>query len=136
MHGGGSERVRPAAATHARKPVLDRRGQDGAEGRRYGAVLLAALLTGDPVPALPSSFTVTEVAFQAGHNSRVDDFLIVGRVARHAATVSIAVRRDPMLIASNDAAVKLIAAFPGGHARERGRGAGGPLAARARGREP
>ncbi len=78
---------------------------------RYGAVLLAALLTGDPVPALPSSFTVTEIAFQASHDSRVDDFLIVGRVGGRAATVSIAVRRDPMLIASNDAAVKLIAAF-------------------------
>ncbi len=30
---------------------------------RYGAVLLAALLTGDPVPALAGAFTVTDVAF-------------------------------------------------------------------------
>ncbi|MFI4989787.1 MAG: hypothetical protein ACHQHO_02565 [Solirubrobacterales bacterium] len=78
---------------------------------RYGAVLLAALLTGDPVPGLPSAFAATEVAFQAGHESRVDDFLLTGRTGEESARVSIAVRRDPNLVASNHAAVELVAAL-------------------------
>jgi hypothetical protein len=109
----------PALPASSGRPVSQRAGASpystGGGGtaleHRYGAVLLAALLTGDPVPGLPSAFAMTEVAFQAGHESRVDDFLLTGQVGGEFARTSIAVRRAPNLVASNQNAVELVAAF-------------------------
>jgi hypothetical protein len=79
---------------------------------RYGAILLASLLTGDPVQELGDDAAPLNMRFQASTVSAVDDLLISGRTpdgdTREAA---IAVRRAPRLIPSDEKSVKLIGSF-------------------------
>ena len=79
---------------------------------RYGALLLSHLLVGDPVPELGDDATVVTVAFQAGATSTVDDLLVVGRggdgTTRRA---SIAVRRAPKLVRSDQRSVDLLGSY-------------------------
>ena len=79
---------------------------------RYGALLLSHLLAGDPVPELGDDATVVTVAFQAGATSTVDDLLVVGRggdgTTRRA---SIAVRRAPKLVRSDQRSVDLLGSY-------------------------
>lgn len=79
---------------------------------RYGAVLLACLLTGDPVTELGDDTTPVAVCFQASSISPVDDLLVVGRASDGGERrVSIGVRRAPALVASEEASVGLLASY-------------------------
>ena len=80
--------------------------------KRYGALILSHLLTGDPVPELGDDATVTSVLFQARAESVVDDLLIVGRGGDGAdRRASVAVRHKPKLIPSDDRSVDLLASY-------------------------
>jgi hypothetical protein len=69
---------------------------------QYGATLLGALLTGDPVPELGDDVTPTTIRFQASAVSAVDDLLISGRTPDGGTRqVSVGVRRAPRLIRSD-----------------------------------
>jgi hypothetical protein len=79
---------------------------------RYGAVLLAHLLTGDPVPGLGTDATPFSVRFQASHFSPVDDLLLVGRTPDDGRRqISIGVRRAPSLIASEGGSARLMGSY-------------------------
>jgi tetratricopeptide (TPR) repeat protein len=79
---------------------------------RYGATLLAALLTGDPVAALGADAVPLLVRFQASAYSPVDDLLLVGHTQDGGKRrVSIGVRRAPQLTASDEASVALLASY-------------------------
>jgi TPR repeat protein len=79
---------------------------------RYGAVLLACLLTGDPVTELGDDATPVSVRFQASAVSPVDDLLVVGRTPDGGERrVSIGVRRAPALVASDDASARLFTSY-------------------------
>jgi hypothetical protein len=68
---------------------------------QYGATLLAALLTGDPLPELGDDVTPMMVRFQASAVSAVDDPLISGRTPDGGVRqVSVGVRRVPKLVKS------------------------------------
>jgi hypothetical protein len=76
---------------------------------RYGAVLLASLLTGDPLPELGDDAAVQSVRFQASAVSPVDDLVVVGRTPDGGERqVSIGVRRRPALARSDPASVHLL----------------------------
>jgi hypothetical protein len=79
---------------------------------RYGATLLAALLTGDPVAALGPDARPLRIRFQASAFSPVDDLLVTGitpdgKLRR----VSVGVRRAPQFTASDKPSVPLIASY-------------------------
>ena len=80
--------------------------------RLYGATLLAALLTGDPVPGLGDEQSVVEVAFQARSKSPVDDFVVSGEprstTAGQPRRLAIGVRRDPTIAAGDAEFVHLL----------------------------
>jgi hypothetical protein len=80
---------------------------------QYGATLLAALLTGDPVPELGDDVTLVVVRFQASLVSAVDDLLISGRTPDGGTRkVSVGVRRAPRLVKSDkEKSVPLIASY-------------------------
>jgi len=79
---------------------------------RYGATLLAAILTGDPVAPLGPDARPVRVRFQASAYSPVDDLLITGRTADgEERQASVGVRRAPQLTASDEASVPLIVAY-------------------------
>jgi hypothetical protein len=79
---------------------------------RYGAVLLASLLTRDPVTELGDDATPTSVHFQASAVSPVDDLVVVGRTPDGGERrVSIGVRRAPTLVASDDASARLLTSY-------------------------
>ena len=79
---------------------------------RYGAVLAASVLTGDPVTELGDSVTPGTVFFQASAFSPVDDLVISGEAPDGSThRVSIGVRRDPKVIPSSDETVRLIGTF-------------------------
>ncbi len=79
---------------------------------RYGATLLAALLTGDPVPVLGADARPVTVRFQASAFSPVDDLLIIGRAPDGGERrASVGVRHAPQLTASDEASVPLIATY-------------------------
>jgi hypothetical protein len=79
---------------------------------RYGATLIVALLTGDPLTELGDDAIPLEVRFQASAESPVDDLLVIGRSRDgKERRVSIGVRRAPHLIASDQATVSLLAAY-------------------------
>jgi hypothetical protein len=79
---------------------------------RYGAVLLACLLVGDPVTELGDDATPVSVRFQASAVSPVDDLLVVGRTPDGGERrASIGVRRAPALVASDDASAQLLASY-------------------------
>lgn len=68
---------------------------------QYGATLLAALLTADPLPELGDEVTPMVVRFQASVVSAVDDLLISGRTPDGGVRqVSVGVRRAPKLVKS------------------------------------
>jgi hypothetical protein len=93
----------PAYATGGGGTVLE---------HRYGAVLLAHLLTGDPVPMLGPDATPTSVRFQASPFSAVDDLLVEGRTPDGGLRrVSVGVRRAPSLTASDEPSVGLLASY-------------------------
>ncbi|MCY3958706.1 MAG: hypothetical protein OXG65_10475 [Chloroflexi bacterium] len=79
---------------------------------RYGALVLSHMLTGDPVQEVGDDATITTISFQAGAESAVDDLVIEGQGAdgetRHA---SVAVRRRPRLIPSDQRSIELAASF-------------------------
>lgn len=78
---------------------------------QYGAVLMSNLLSGHPIDVLGDEYTPTKISFQDHHES-VDDFVVEGQ-RRDGLTrrVAIAVRRDPNLVKSNVASVKLLTSF-------------------------
>lgn len=80
---------------------------------RYGAVLLSHLLTEDPVPMLGDDVVLREVHFQAASaGSPVDDFMLTGSADDESRRrLSVAVRRVPSFIASDEPTVKLLADF-------------------------
>src|SRR5213592_4795288 len=100
---GGAE-LRGAAAPYATG------GGGTVLEHRYGAVLLAHLLTGDPVTELGDDVAPVRVAFQARAFSPVDDLVVGGRAADgRERRVSIGVRRAPSLVPSEEASVQLLA---------------------------
>lgn len=81
---------------------------------RYAAVLLSALLTRGPLEELGDPLVEAhEIRLQARDSSRVDDIVIIGRRARGSDEFAacIGVRRDPAVVPSDDATVKLIANY-------------------------
>jgi hypothetical protein len=79
---------------------------------RYGATLIVALLTGDPLTELGDDAIPVEVRFQASAESPVDDLLVIGLSPDgKERRVSIGVRRAPDLIASDQASVRLLAEY-------------------------
>jgi Mn-dependent DtxR family transcriptional regulator len=79
---------------------------------RYGATLLASLLTGDPVSVLGDDAFPVKVRFQAAAVSAVDDFLVTGDTPDgKQRRVSIGVRRAPKLTSSNTASVRLLGSY-------------------------
>jgi hypothetical protein len=101
----------PSSAPLAAPPYVTGGGGIVLE-HRYGATLLAALLTGDPVPALGADATPVLVRFQASAFSPVDDLLVTGRTADGGQRrVSAGVRRAPALTASDEKSVPLIATY-------------------------
>lgn len=77
---------------------------------RYGAVLLAHLLTGDSIPMLGDDAAPTNVMFQASAHSPVDDLVVIGRTPDGAERrISIGVRRAPSIVASDAPSVHLLA---------------------------
>jgi biotin operon repressor len=78
----------------------------------YTACLIAGLLAGNALPELGDAIPVDSIRLQASDLSDADDIVIEGRDAhgqRHRA--SIAVRRSPLLTASDDASVPLVRDF-------------------------
>lgn len=74
----------------------------------YGAVLLAALLRGDPITGLGDA-TPTMIRFQARPASQVDDFLVIGVTpAGVERSLSIGVRRRPRLTVGDAKSVQLL----------------------------
>lgn len=79
---------------------------------QYGATLLSRLLTGDPIFGLGDHVKPTLIRFQAGAVSAVDDLLVEGTtVGGERRWLSIGVRRNPKLVVSEEASVKLIGAY-------------------------
>lgn len=79
---------------------------------RYGAVLLAALLTRDPMTELGDDVIPIAVTFQASRFSPVDDLMVQGLAPdglEH--RVSIGVRRNPSLAPSDEGSVALIRSY-------------------------
>jgi hypothetical protein len=78
---------------------------------RYGAVLLASLLTSDPLPELGDDVEPISVHFQSAI-SAVDDLLVTGRTPDgQLRRVSIGVRRAPKVVKSNESSARLLAQF-------------------------
>jgi hypothetical protein len=79
---------------------------------RYGACLLASVLTGDSLQELGDDATPVTVSFQAIASSPVDDLLVTGRTADGGERrVSIGVRRAPRLVTSDKASIPLLASY-------------------------
>jgi hypothetical protein len=74
---------------------------------RYGAILLAALLTADPIPELGDDVAVSQVRYQ-DPASPVDDFVVSAADGRR---VSIGVRRAPALTTSDEHSVPLFRSY-------------------------
>ena len=79
---------------------------------RYGACLLASLLTGDPLTELGTDVAPVAVRFQASAVSPVDDLVASGRTPDGTQRkVSIGLRRAPELVTSETASVHLLASY-------------------------
>jgi hypothetical protein len=77
----------------------------------YGAVLMTHILSGHPLGILGDEFTPTRLSFQVPQFP-VDDFVLDGDHPNGSIrSVAIAVRRDPKLVETNKASVKLLASF-------------------------
>lgn len=101
----------PSAAPLAAPPYVTGGGGIVLE-HRYGATLLAGLLTGDPVAVLGADATPVQVRFQASAFSPVDDLLVTGRTPDGGQRrASVGVRRAPALTASDEKSVPLIATY-------------------------
>ncbi|WP_327034891.1 tetratricopeptide repeat protein [Micromonospora ureilytica] len=78
---------------------------------RYGATLLAALLTGEPVDLMESPFTLTKVTFQ-DRVCPVDDVVIEGTTTNgDRRRVAIAVRRNPVISDKDIEFLNILAKF-------------------------
>lgn len=70
---------------------------------RYGAFVLAHLLSGAPLPELDGLAAPVSVRFQAGAESAVDDLVVRGiRPDGAERAVAVAARRNPQVIQSSD----------------------------------
>ncbi|MGW4343739.1 hypothetical protein ACWEL8_01350 [Streptomyces sp. NPDC004690] len=99
----GAEQVASPYSTGGGGTVLE---------HRFGAVLLAHLLLGDPVPALGDEVTPVEVRFQDSHFSAVDDLIVDGNTADGAQRrLSIGVRRAPSFVTSDDSTADLLVSY-------------------------
>ncbi|WP_181801256.1 hypothetical protein [Streptomyces shenzhenensis] len=79
---------------------------------RFGAVLLAHLLLGDPVPALGDDVMPVAVRFQDSRFSPVDDLIVVGDTADGVQRrLSIGVRRAPSITTSDDSTADLLVSY-------------------------
>ncbi|MFB6772191.1 hypothetical protein [Streptomyces sp. NPDC056337] len=79
---------------------------------RFGAVLLAHLLLGDPVPALGDDVTPTAVRFQDSRFSPVDDLIVVGDTSGGLQRrLSIGVRRAPSFTTSDESTADLLVSY-------------------------
>ncbi|AXE24131.1 hypothetical protein C0216_12280 [Streptomyces globosus] len=78
----------------------------------FGAVLLAHLLLGDPVPALGDDVTPVSVRFQDSSFSPVDDLIICGDTANGTPRrLSIGVRRAPAFTTSDESTADLLVSY-------------------------
>ncbi|MEU9105756.1 hypothetical protein AB0D54_15530 [Streptomyces xanthophaeus] len=78
----------------------------------FGAVLLAHLLLGDPVPALGDDVTPVSVRFQDSSFSPVDDLIIGGDTANGTQRrLSIGVRRAPAFTTSDESTADLLVSY-------------------------
>ena len=79
---------------------------------RYGAFVLAHVLSGAPLYELDGVTAPTAVRFQTSAESAVDDLVIRGvRPDGTERTATVAVRRDPTAIRSSDKTRSLITRF-------------------------
>lgn len=79
---------------------------------RYAAMLVAALLTEDPISELGDDVVPRSVRLQASHISQIDDVVVEGRSRDdRVRRVSIGVRRDPSLTTSDEKSVPLVRSF-------------------------
>ena len=79
---------------------------------KYGATLIAALLTGDSLPELGDDVTPFSVRFQASAESPVDDLLVAGHTSDgRKRRVSIGVRREPKFVKMDKKSVLLLAGY-------------------------
>jgi hypothetical protein len=79
---------------------------------RYGATLLAHLLTGDPISLLGDDVLPVQIRFQGRGASPVDDIVVTGRLPNgRSRRLSIGVRRSPSFVPSSKATVKLLAPY-------------------------
>lgn len=79
---------------------------------RYGAFVLAHLLSGAPLTELHDQATLVDVHFQARNVSAVDDLVVRGALSNGTEVgVAVAVRRDPLVRASNRDTQALIASL-------------------------
>ncbi|MFI2437113.1 hypothetical protein [Streptomyces sp. NPDC018693] len=79
---------------------------------RYAATLVAALLSEDPISELGDGVVPLGVRLQASYVSAVDDVVVEGCTADgRVRRVSIGVRRDPELTASDEKSVPLVRSF-------------------------
>lgn len=78
----------------------------------FGALLLAHLLLGDPVPALGDDVMPAAMRFQDSAFSPVDDVIVVGDTAEGAQRrLSIGVRRAPKFTTSDDSTAELLVSY-------------------------
>ncbi|HYK95433.1 MAG TPA: hypothetical protein VE011_06165 [Candidatus Dormibacteraeota bacterium] len=105
---GGGDSQRSAVAGVA-SPYSTGGGGTALE-HKYGAVLLAHLLTEDPVPMLGDDVALREVHFQAASAaSPVDDFVLTGEAPDGSRRrLSIAMRRAPSFVPSNLPTLELL----------------------------
>jgi hypothetical protein len=79
---------------------------------RFGAVLLAYLLVGDPVPALGDDVAPVSVRFQDSASSPVDDLIVVGDTPDGGQRrLPIGVRRAPSFASSDAPTAGLLVSY-------------------------
>ncbi|MFW3470690.1 hypothetical protein ACN24M_04545 [Streptomyces microflavus] len=100
---GASEQVASPYATGGGGTILE---------HDFGAILLAHLLLGDPVPALGDDVTPVSVRFQDSSFSPVDDLIVVGDTADGTQRrLSIGVRRAPAFTTSDVSTADLLVSY-------------------------
>jgi hypothetical protein len=77
----------------------------------YAALIVASMLAGESVPELGDDVAIDSVRLQASDVSDVDDLLLVGRDGQGLRRASVAVRRNPALVTSDEASIPLFRDF-------------------------
>jgi type I restriction system adenine methylase HsdM len=80
--------------------------------QRFGAVLLAHLLLGEPISALGDDLTPVTVRFQDSASSSVDDMTVIGDTADgEQRRLSVALRRAPEFTSSDGSTADLLVSY-------------------------